>query len=234
MKVNRKILTCLFTLILMLCGCTSQNVESDAMKFKTEYESLNGTIREKDGKTIRTITIDEDNPIVYASDEEILNKIQNGDTFVVYFGFSDCPWCRSIVPTLIQVAKDAQINQVFYCDIKEIRDTYELDENNKPIQTKEGSSAYPELLKEMDNVLDDYTLSSEDGTEIETGEKRIFAPNIVVFVNGKAKVMTSGNSELQTDGYMELSEEILKDSYNMIKETFDVLYSSACEIETKC
>ena len=44
-------------LFLSLCltftcfGCIKK--ESDAMKFKKEYESLNGTIREKDKQTIR-------------------------------------------------------------------------------------------------------------------------------------------------------------------------------------
>lgn len=231
----KKYLICLLSLLFIISGCTNTDKESDAMKFKTEYESLNGTIREKDGKTIRTIEIDENNPIVYISDEKLVEKINNKDSFIVYFGFNDCPWCRSIVPTMLQVAKDLSIPQVLYCDVKNIRDTFELDENNQPVQTDSGSDSYPILLEKLDSVLEEYTLKDENGNEIKTGEKRIFAPNIVVVINGKAKAMTSGNSELQSDGYMELSDEILADSYNMIKEVFDVyIHPSGCEVETKC
>lgn len=233
MKLYKRIFASLLCLLFIFSGCTKK--ETDAMKFKQEYESLNGTIREKDGKTIRTISIDEENPILYASDEDIVNKIQNKETFVVYFGFADCPWCRSMVPTLLQVAKDMNVDKIYYCDVKDIRDTYELDENNQPIQTAKGSNAYPQLLEAMDEVLENYTLKDESGNEVPTGEKRIYAPNLVVFVNGQAKALTSGNSEKQSDGYMELSEEILKDSYQMIQEAFQTLSdTSACAVETKC
>lgn len=234
MKI-RKYLICLLSLLFIMSGCTNTDKESDAMKFKNEYESLNGTIREKDGKTIRTITVDEDNPIVYITEDKIIEKMNNKDSFAIYFGFNDCPWCRSIVPTLIQVSKDLKLNQVFYCDVKNIRDTYELDDNNHPVQTNPGSENYPELLKKLDSVLEDYTLTDDNENEIQTGEKRIFAPNIIVIVNGKPKAMTSGNSELQTDGYMELSDDILNDSYKMIEDVLKILQQgNACEVETKC
>ena len=48
------------------------NKNSDAVKFKEEYESLNGTIREKDGKIIRSINIPKNNPMVYSGANEIV------------------------------------------------------------------------------------------------------------------------------------------------------------------
>ncbi len=235
MKIHKLLFPILLSFMFVLSGCSKQNEMTDAIKFKQEYESLNGTIREKDGKKIRTISIDETNPMVYTTDQEILNKIKNKDSFVVYFGFADCPWCRSVLPTLLEVSKTLDISQIYYCDISNIRDTFELDENNQPIQTESGSQAYPELLKSMDSVLKSYALHDEDGNEIQTGEKRIYAPNIVVFINGKAKALTTGTSSLQTDAYMELSEDILQDSYGMILDTLLILTeSSACSIEPDC
>ena len=112
--------------ILTLCltftcfGCIKK--ESDAMKFKKEYESLNGTIREKDKQTIRTLSIDQDNPMVYSSCQDIIDRIENKETFIIYFGFSDCPWCRSSIETFIESAKENNITTVYYVDIKEDRD----------------------------------------------------------------------------------------------------------------
>ena len=64
-------------IVLTACSNKKDTVKTDAERFKEEYESINGTIREKDGKTIRTITIADDNPIVYATAEEIAEKIDN-------------------------------------------------------------------------------------------------------------------------------------------------------------
>ena len=85
---------------------TGKNNNQDSIKFKEEYEELNGTIREKDGKKIRSVTIPENNPMIYSDEDEIVDMINNKETFVVYFGFEDCPWCRSIIPNLIEAAND--------------------------------------------------------------------------------------------------------------------------------
>ena len=204
----------------------------DALKFKEEYESLNGTKREKDGKTIRTIKIDKDNPMVYKDASEIVKMINNKETFVVYFGFADCPWCRSILPTLIKVAKDLELDKIYYVDVKEIRDVLELDENGKIKTTTKGSDAYYELLKQLDNVLADYTLMDAEENKIETGEKRIYAPNVVTVVDGKAKKLESGISDKQTDGYMKLTDEISKDMYNKLKNTLKIIVDKdTCSLE---
>ena len=58
--------------------------ETDAEKFKNEYESLNGTVS-KSGKEVRSITIDEKNPMIYKSAEEIVEMIEKKETFVVYW-----------------------------------------------------------------------------------------------------------------------------------------------------
>ena len=234
MKLIQKILTCLLLSSLVLTGCT-QAKESDAMKFKEEYESLNGTTREKDGKTIRTISISEDNPIVYADCEDIVEKINNKDTFVVYFGFSDCPWCRSIVPTLLEVADDLNISTIYYVDVKDIRDEKEL-EDSQITTKKEGSDGYFKLLEVLDSVLDDYTLTDESGNTVNVNEKRIYAPCIISIVEGNPITSTDGCSTLQSDGYMELSDEMLKESYSLIENVLKEIIQNdtACQVDTKC
>ena len=60
---------------------------TDAYKFKIEYESLNGE-KSQSGKVYRSLDISKKNRIKYSTAEEIVEKIDKGETFVVYFGFS--------------------------------------------------------------------------------------------------------------------------------------------------
>ena len=221
-------------IVLTACSNKKDTVKTDAERFKEEYESINGTIREKDGKTIRTITIDADNPIVYATAEEIAQKIDSQETFAVYFGFKDCPWCRSIVPTLIECAKDLQLSAVYYVDVKEIRDTLEVHDGE--VTTAEaGSDGYYQLLERLDSVLNDYSLKDSDGNMVDTKEKRIYAPNIVIVKEGHSLEMTDGISEKQLDAYEELTDEIKSEMRSKIYNALSQIVSgSACSIDKAC
>lgn len=221
--------------VLATFGCFKKETTlTDAAKFKQEYESLNGK-ETTSGQVTRTITIPEDNPIVYKSAEELAEMINNKETFVVYFGFNSCPWCRSVIETLLKVAKDLKISKIYYVDVKDIRDVKELAENGKDIETtKEGSKGYNELIKLLSEVLRDYTLTAGKKT-ISAGEKRIYAPNIVSVVKGEAKSLTTGVSDKETDSYMELTDEILTETYDKIKEVLEVVKAdSACEANNAC
>ena len=207
-----------FVLLLAVLTLTACGVDksSDAYQFKEEYEALNGEDN-GNGKTIRTIEIPVDNPIVYASSDEIVSKIDAKESFVVYFGFAKCPWCRSMIEQLIKSAKDNNIDTIYYVDVLEIRDTYAIDDEGNIQKTKDGTDGYMALLERIGNVLSDYTLTDEEGNKIEVGEKRIYAPNVVAVVNGKAEKMTEGVSEKLEDPYSELTDEMMEESYNSFK-----------------
>ena len=220
-------------LFLSLCltftcsGCIKK--ESDAMKFKKEYESLNGTIREKDKQTIRTLSIDEDNPMIYSSCQDIIDRIENKETFIIYFGFSDCPWCRSSIETFIESAKENNITTVYYVDIKEDRDEIEIIDSQIS-KSKEGSTAYYKLLDLLEPVLDEYIVD-----EINTNEKRIYAPNYVSILNGKPQLKIDGTSSLQSDGYQEINEEMKQDMKDQFQTLFDSIQTKAFStVEKKC
>lgn len=208
---------------------------SDALKFKIEYESLNGTTREKDGKIIRSITISKNNPMIYSSAEEIIELMNNKETFLVYFGFSDCPWCRSVVTTLIECANDLGLDKVYYVDVKEIRDVIEINDNGELETTVTGSDGYYQLIEKLSNVLSDYTLTEGDN-QILVGEKRIYAPNVVAVVNGEAVQVTDGISESQTDGYMELTDEMIDETYQDFKCIIKCVQDTkiTCDINNEC
>ena len=193
-------------LVLNIQKVITNNSQTDGIKFKEEYEKLNGKKNDQ-GKKYREITIDSKNKIVYKTTEEVLDLIDKKKSFVLYFGFDTCPWCRSVVPTLASISKELN-QEVYYIDVKDIRDTFELDDDNKPKLVKKGSKDYSKLLEKLEPVLEDYTLTDSDNNEIKVGEKRIYAPSIVSVIDGKAKELTIGISDKQTDGYMKLTKEM--------------------------
>ena len=67
----------------------------DEIKFKEEYEKLNG--KETNNTVLKTVEIESDNNIKYVNDDEILDLLKK-DTNVIYFGWADNNWCRTIVP----------------------------------------------------------------------------------------------------------------------------------------
>ena len=226
--MKRKIFLSLLVVVTLFtvtaCGKKEAKKNEDAIKFKEEYESFNG--KKNDYFDYRELSISEDNPFIISTDEEIVKMIENKETFIVYFGDPQCPWCRSVVEQAIKSAKENGIDKIYYVRFwdgfheEKIRDVYELDANNKPVLKQEGSKAYPKLLEYLDSVLSDYTLTDKEGNKISTGEKRIFLPNFVAVVKGEAKELIEGISEKQTQFNGELTEEILADEEKAFNDFF--------------
>ena len=192
---------------------------TDAYKFKVEYESLNNKESYGNNK-YRELNIDKDNMIKYSSAKEVLDKINNNESFIVYFGFAKCPWCRSMIENLLSLAK--QNNEViYYVDVLEIRDTLEV-KDGKVVVSKKGDTNYMKLLEKLDDVLDDYSLEIDD-IKYETNEKRIYAPNVVAIINGKAVKKVEGVSEKLTNPYGKITDEMKKDSIDQLNCIFKCL-----------
>lgn len=212
---------------------------TDAYKFKNEYESVNNNDL-GNGKKVRELTIADNNPFVYKTPEELVKMVEEDKTFVVYFGFNTCPWCRSVITSLIDSALENGIKKVYYVDVKDIRDTYELNDNNEAIRTKEGTDAYYRLLELLNPVLNDYTplkyeTKKRKTKEVKIDEKRIYAPNVVVVKNGEAISMESGIVEELADPYMDLDDGIkckIKEQFNCMFEKLNT-DSNTCSVDEK-
>lgn len=211
-----------------MVGCAKK--ETSGLAFKNDYESVNGK-ENTHGKIHRELNIPEDNVFVMSTAKEVLAKINNKDSFYVYFGSKLCPWCRSTIVKANEMAKYRGIAKVYYVDIWDdngeeiLRDKYVLDDNNKPVLEKEGTSEYKEFLKLFDGLLKEYTLTDKDNKKISVGEKRIYAPNYVYIDKGVAKKLVTGISELQKDSREELTTEILKDE----EKIFDDFFTEVCD-----
>ena len=211
---------------LFVTGCSANN--KDALKFKEEYEKINGDKTSYSDNKYRTLKIDKNNPYVYSSAKEILEKINNKETFYVYFGSSYCPWCRSVIEKSIESAQKNNIKKIYYVDIwngfhnEILRDTYKLNDKNEAEKEKDGTKEYYKLLEKFDNLLEDYTLTTDDGEEEKEKKKRIFAPDFIYVENGVAKRITSATSENQKDADAKLTKEILKDE----EKSFDNFFKN--------
>ena len=89
----------------------------DEIKFKNEYEKDNG-VELTENYILKTLNIDSDNNVKYVSDDEIVKLLHKG-TNVIYFGWSECNWCRTALPILLKTLKENKIDKM----LKEKLDT---------------------------------------------------------------------------------------------------------------
>lgn len=238
MEKDKKILMSIVVVIMCIAsifgGLSLKNQEnksstlSDALKFKEEYESLNGSINEQNKMNYPVVEVKENNPIRYLSDDEAAEQLKNG-TGLFYFGFSSCPWCRSMVPLLLEAASNTNLGEIYYVDIKNIRDQLTLDDNDKIVVRDEGTNGYKEILVALDSVLEPYYLKNKDGKNIDTKEKRLYAPTVVVVKEGKILDIHVDTVKSQENAYTPLNEKQKEELYNIYQKMILKLLNSTCD-----
>jgi len=222
--MKKKILLLLVIGLLFITGCAKDD-SSDSNWFKEEYESVNGMKNSK-GVAYRNVSIDEDNPMVLSSLEEVVSMIENKETFYLYFGDKYCPWCRLVVESAIKEAKEANISKIYYIDIWDddinevVRDKYVVEDGEVKLSIK-ASDEYYKLLDYFDDFLSDYTLTGEDGEKISVGEKRIYAPNYMYIEDGKIKKLEVGYPLSVDDPYTDLTSELKEEEEKLFQEFFN-------------
>ena len=235
-KSNKIILTVLVLLTLCVVGvCTyavlnKEEKDTDAIKFLNEYSELNGKVNESNGKNYIDVTISDKNTIKYIDEEKAVELLENG-TGTIYFGFSTCPWCRSLVSTLTKVAEEKN-ETIYYLDILNIRSSFELTEG-KLNKIKDGTKGYYKILGLLDKELEEFYLTDEAGNKFDAGEKRLYAPTLVAFNKGKITDIHVGTVESQESGYDALTDSQLEELERRIEK---LLNSNDIEVCTnkKC
>lgn len=222
----KKKLVLILLLVFMLTGCFDKEEKkiSDNIKFKEEYEKLNGEVS-KSGKKYPKVTIPEDNKVVYASYDEIVDVIKNKDG-VIYFGFPECPWCRNMVPILIDAINELGIDKIYYFNALDIRDEKKLDDDGNIVVTKEGTKEYKELVELLHGYISVYDGLNDDSIE------RLYFPTVVFVKKGEIIGSHVGTLDSQKDPYKKLSKSEyneLKDIYlDYINKVYEVVCDDAC------
>lgn len=199
---------------------------SDAYKFRTEYAELNNQTNESNGKTYPTVELNNNNPFVYASVDDIKNLFDNG-TGVIYFGFPTCPWCRNLVPILNEAVNNTSIEKVYYYNIKSIRSSISFDDNNKLVNEK-GDDFYYYLLDKLDSYLTEYTIKDKNNKDYDTKEKRLYAPTVVFVKEGKIIDVHEGTVDSQEDPYVVLDDK-QKDELMSIFQDYLTKVTESCD-----
>ncbi len=203
-------------------------INSDGLNFKNEYEKLNNKVNENNNKLYPEVNISEKNVIKYSSYDEIIQVIKEG-TGVIYLGFPECPWCRNLVPILLSAANETEMDKIYYLNIKDDRDVLILDENKNIVVQNEGKKEYFELVSVLNEVLDDYVLTTNDGEEVNTGKKRILVPLLIFVKDGKITNIHLGTVDEQVDPYVSLTDKQEEELLLKLINYMSVVNGSLCD-----
>ena len=187
----KKRLIIIVIIALILTGISLYARSRDNIRFKLSYEFSNYGEKEN---TIK-VNIPINNRIKYVNDKKLLKLFKSG-TGVIYFGYSSCPWCRNIVPILIDTVIENNIDNIYYVDIHEVN--------------------LNEIKDELYEILKEYLRENEDG------EKVLAVPDVYVVKKGKIKGHHIGTVTSYKNPYKGMNskqKKELKEIYtNLIKE----------------
>lgn len=194
---------------------------SDGERFKQEYEELNDSHLE--------VNIDSDNMIKYIGLEEAIDIIKN-DTGVIYFGYPSCPWCRNAVPVLLDAASSTSLDTIYYVNAYNIRDVKEIDDGNI-VTTNEGDRLYDDLLEVLDDILDPYTLTLDNGEVIDLGEKRLYVPMVLFVKDGEVVSYHLSTVDSQEDPSISLNDSQRDELYNIYLDGINNVVGGVCNVQ---
>ncbi len=196
---------------------------SDGEKFKKEYESLNGTTRKSDGAVYGEVTIDKDNPITYVTAKEAIEVLES-EKAIMYVGAPWCPWCRNAVSVLFELAKEYDVDKIYYLELDDIKSNYEV-KNGQLEKKNSGTDDYYKLLEKLGDRLEDYVLTGDDGKKYDTGEKRIYMPYVIAVRDGNIVADKVGTVTLD-DGQSKY-EKLTDEQHVQLSKSYKVLFEGA-------
>ena len=226
----KKLLSYLFVAflsVLVITGCGSKKDKKDdkkedvkfevdsvsAEKFKNEYEQYNDI--EVNGVVLMNLDIPEENPIHYATYEELLTIFD--ETSIVFFGSPTSVDSREIIETLFETAKANDISRIYYVNLNNFENQFE-NQGGQIVKTVNEQEGYYEVLDKLFLELDEYFI---DGMDV--GEKRISAPSIFFIQDGT--VIGKYTSASFADEEEETKTKKISQKFNYYMEQ---IYSDYC------
>lgn len=193
----------------------------DEIKFKEEYEKVNGMELSTD-YVLKNITIPNDNNVVYLSDDNIVEKLTKG-TNVIYFGWADCNWCRTALPVLLDTLKENNIDTLYYYDFKSLRNAYENGDEEK-------SKIYENIISIIGNDINTYF--DEDSSRKDM--KKMLVPTVVFIKNGTYIGLHFKTVDSQVNSTDELNKEQVLELKHSYQSLIDQINASVCTTDEGC
>ena len=152
-------------LVGLLCACSNTNSE-DIANNDIEYCGVGEDACEEEFNYDDFMTGENVfNPISF---EEAINLFENKESGIMYFGYSNCPWCIEAVPIMNEVAQNLG-KEIYYVATR--------DSDRNQLYTEEESEKILSYIGEYED-------------RDEEGNLHIYVPLVVVFEDG---VCVSGN-----------------------------------------
>ncbi len=202
-------------------------INKDERNFRQEYEKLNGKATGREDRKYLSVTIPEKNWVQYTSTDEVLQLLEDG-TGIIYFGFPECPWCRSLVPVLFSAMEEAKYQKLYYCNALEERDSKHLDETGTVVTDKKGSKNYAKILSRLADHLDSYEGLNNEAI------KRLYFPTVVFVKDGQVVDYHEGTIDSQKDPYQKLSDKQANELKNELIGGIKKVQGLLCTDDNKC
>ena len=175
--------------------------EGDGAAFKHEHEILNNQVTLDGENVYKEVFIPEDLPVVYV-DGEAANALLNEGSGILYLGFPECPWCRTLLPVLIAAIEESgYAGEIYYYNALADRDVMILSDDGEIVVDKEGADVYHELVEKLYDHLMPYKTLNDPAI------RRIYFPTTVFFREGEVISVHLTTIESQEKGYDSLTEE---------------------------
>lgn len=161
----------------------SDDTLSDTQKIIDEYKNANSTIE---------VSLNENANVKYLEKEKLIDFL-NKETGIVYLGFPTCPWCRNILPVLMDFAYKNNV-KLYYFNVRTF-------DSNDPVREK--------LITILSEYLEEGTLYVPDVYFIKDGK---------IVGNHLGSVSSQTNPyEPLTDSQKEELKNIYQGYYELIK-----------------
>ena len=148
MRKKILILLMLFSLLTLTACEKKETNNSDAIKFKEEYESKNDTLK--------SVSISSNNPFIYKTADDIINMKNNKETFLVFIGKSDDELSRDSIESLISVSYDNDLDTIYYVN----------SDYDKLFELIDKSEAIPVVFNVLNGEVEDVSFDlNKDGIE---------------------------------------------------------------------
>jgi len=203
----------LVAIIIAIGVCAFIKSNDDGLRFKREYEALNGQYN-KDGDRYREISINRNNNVVYLTYDELVDFAANG-TGLLFFGRPGCPFCRALVPTMLDFADEQDIN-IYYFNIE-----YDREANNE---------RYQHILALFDEFLPtDTATQNEDDPDFNPNLKRVVLPHLFFLRDGIIKTdLALNNHDYLLNNDVENMRRLLLQANQTIAEGSGVCTINSC------
>lgn len=195
--VSRPIASAILAATLVLGGCTSPGGSGDAA-ITQEYADLNGHATSS-GQQYREVNLMDDHVFTTLNESEAAEFLRTG-TGAIYFGFPECPWCRAAMPVMDEAAKNVDLDQIHYLNVRDIRDTRSLSDDGTVVIEEPGTDAYADILAELGEFAPEY-----EGLDDPT-QRRIYVPLVVAVKEGEVVVSHMSTVDSQTDPFVPMTD----------------------------